>query len=118
MNFRNKRKMLILALFQIVILTISLFYYHEISLLSYINISFYISSALLLTSLLVYTIHSGFFDVISKSFNIAFTRGKDKRSWDEVPALSELIKVNQMPLLFYGLTTGFFMLIALFIYYV
>ena len=110
--------MLVLALFQIAILIISLISYHKISLLSYINISFYITSALLITSLLISTIHSGFFDVISKSFNIAFTRGKDKRSWDEVPAISELITINQKPLLFYGFHTGLFMLIALFVYYV
>ncbi|MGZ4159823.1 MAG: DUF3899 domain-containing protein [Neobacillus sp.] len=117
MNFRFKRKLLISALFQIAILIISLITYHKISLLSYINISFYFSAGLLITSLLLYTIHTGFFDVISKSFNHAFTRGKDKRSWDEIPSLSELITVNQQPLLFYGISTGLFMLIALFVYY-
>jgi hypothetical protein len=116
-DFRLRKKMLILALIQFFIIITSFIYYHKISLLSYINISFYISATLLIISLLIYTIHSGFFDVISKSFNYSFTRGKDNRSWDEVPSLSELITVNQKPLLFYGLCTSLFMLIALFVYY-
>jgi hypothetical protein len=109
--------MLIVTLIQFSIFITSFIYYHEISLLSYINISFYISAALLIISLLIHTIHSGFFDVISKSFNYSFTRGKDKRSWEEVPSLSELITINQKPFLFYGLCTGLFMLIALIVYY-
>jgi hypothetical protein len=116
-NFRIGKKLLILALFQIVILIISCIFYHTITLLSYINISFYISAALLITSLLIYTIHSGFFDVMSKSINQTFTRGAVRRRWDEIPSLSELITVNQKPLLLYGFWTGLFMLIALFVYY-
>jgi len=118
MNQKVKRKLIILAASQVLIFALSFINYHNISLLSYIDISFYISAALLLTSLLVYTIQTGFFDVISKSFNMAASRGKNKRRFDEITPLSELISFNQKPLLFYGLIVGFLMLIALAFYYV
>ncbi|WP_066252148.1 DUF3899 domain-containing protein [Neobacillus drentensis] len=117
MNYQLKKRLFILALLQLSILIVSFFLDHKIALLSYINISFYFTSALLLTSLLLFTIHSGFFDVISRSFSFAFQRGQNKRRFDEIPPLSELITVNQRPLVFYGLGTGLFMGIALFFYY-
>ncbi|HEY2421517.1 MAG TPA: DUF3899 domain-containing protein [Neobacillus sp.] len=120
MNFQLRKKLIISAILQLSILAISFIFHHKLSLFNYINISFYISVALLITSLLIYVIQTGFLDVISKSFNLAFTRGKgkDKRNWEDIPSLSELITMNNKPLLFYGLITGFLMLIALFIYYV
>jgi hypothetical protein len=118
MNQKFKRKLIILAASQLLIFVLSFINYHNISVFSYINISFYVSAALLLTSLLVYTIQTGFFDVISKSFRIAAIRGKDKKSFDEITPLSELVSFNQKPLLFYGLVIGLFMLIALAFYYV
>lgn len=117
MNFRFKKRLIILAFTQLAIVVTSFIIEHKISLLSYINISFYITSFFLLTSLLLFTIHSGFYDVISRSFNLVFSRGQNKRSFEEIPRLSELITVDQKPLLFYGLLNAFFMVIALFIYY-
>ncbi|MEH7073726.1 DUF3899 domain-containing protein [Neobacillus drentensis] len=118
MNYLLKKRIFILAILQLVILILAFVFYHKISLISYINISFYLSAAMLLTALLVYTIHSGFYDVISKSFSLAFSRGPNKRSFDEIPPLSELITFNQRPLVFYGFLTAVFMLIALLIYYI
>jgi hypothetical protein len=116
-NPRFKKKIVVLGLTQLLIVIISFISNKDFSLLSYINISFYISSLLLLTSLLLYTIHSGFYDVIGKSFNLAFSRGDNKRKLEEIPALSELITIDQKPLLFYGLVNGLFMLGALCLYY-
>lgn len=118
MNYQLKKKLFILVLLQLSIFIFSFVLYHKVSMLSYINISFYITSALLLTSLLLYTIQSGFFDVISRSFSFAFQRGINKRRFDEIPSLSELVAVNQRPLVFYGLGTGLLMVIALIIYYI
>jgi hypothetical protein len=115
-KFNFKRKILVLAFTQLLILIISLIANKQITLLSYINISFYISSILLLTALLVYTIHSGFYDVIGKSFNLAFSRGH-KRKFEDIPALSELVTINQKPLVFYGLVNASFMAAALLVYY-
>jgi hypothetical protein len=118
MSFHLKKRLLILALFQLLILLFSHIFYQKISLISYINISFYFASAFLLSGLLIYTVHTGFFDVISKSFNLAFTRGKDKRKFNDVPGLSELITIDQKPLFFYGFWIGFLMLIALTVFYI
>lgn len=117
MKYQLKKRLLIVALTQLVIIAISFITYHRVSLLIYINISFYITAVLLLTSLLVYTIHSGFFDVISRSFSLAFERGQNKRRFDEIPPLSELVTFNQKPLVFYGLMNGLLMILALIIYY-
>lgn len=118
MNSRLKKKLLILAISQLVILAVSLIFYHGISLLSYINISFYFSAALLLSALLIHTIHSGFFDVVSKSFNLIFSRREEKRKFHEIPSLSELVSIDQKPLYFYGLMIGLFMVIALIAFYI
>jgi Domain of unknown function (DUF3899) len=116
-NFRNKRRLVISASFQLVILVLSLLVNHKITLISYIDISFYVSSLLLFTSLLIYIIKRGFFDVMSKSFSLAFKPGQSKRKFDDIPSLSELIQINPKPLLFYGSITGLWMLIALVCYY-
>ncbi|WP_420491972.1 DUF3899 domain-containing protein [Neobacillus drentensis] len=117
MNYRLRKRLLILALTQLLILIISLLSKKGFSLLSYIDISFYVSSLLLLTFLLLYTINSGFYDGIGKSFNLAFSRGQNNRKFEDIPALSELITFNQSPLLFHGLANFLLMLISCCLYY-
>ncbi|MFZ7944591.1 MULTISPECIES: DUF3899 domain-containing protein [Bacillaceae] len=117
MNFRFKRKLYILTFTQLGIIIISFIFQHEISLVSYINISFYISAALLLTASLLYTIHSGFYDVISRSINLVFSRDRDERKLEDIPRLSEMVTIDEKPLLFHGLMNGLFMMIALIAYY-
>ncbi|ETI66090.1 DUF3899 domain-containing protein [Neobacillus vireti] len=112
-----KKRLFAVTLTQVAIFIISFLFYRNISLVSYINISFYFTAIFLLLALLIYTIQSGFYDVFSRSLNLAFSRGKDKRRFDEVPGLSQLITVNQRPLLFYGLVTGLLMMVALLAYY-
>ena len=92
-------------------------FHKEISLLYYIDISFFFTSAFLLSALLLYTIHGGFFDTISRSFNFALSRGKEKRKFEEIPRLSEMITINEMPLLLHGVINGLLMVIALLTYY-
>ncbi|MDN3015078.1 DUF3899 domain-containing protein [Paenibacillus sp. BSR1-1] len=117
MKLRLRKQLIMVAFTQLAIFSLSFIFNHDISLLSYINISFYISAAFLLTALLLYTIHSGFYDVISRSFTLAFSRGHRNKKFSEIPGLSELVTVNQKPLLFIGLVNGFLMLLALFAYY-
>ncbi|MFK9095291.1 DUF3899 domain-containing protein [Bacillus salipaludis] len=117
MNFRFKKKLYILLFTQLAINIISFISYRKISLISYINISFLFTAALLLLTTLIYTIHSGFYDAISRSFNLAFSRGKDERRLEDIPRLSEMITVDEKPLLFHGLMNGLFMMIALIAYY-
>jgi hypothetical protein len=116
-NYRLRKRLLILALTQLLILIISSLSKKGFSLLSYIDISFYVSSLFLLTFLLLYTINSGFYDVIGKSFNLAFSRGQNNRKFEDIPALSELITFNKSSLLFHGLANGLLMLISCCLYY-
>ncbi|MBT2694274.1 DUF3899 domain-containing protein [Bacillus sp. ISL-55] len=105
---------------QVLVFILSLVYQQRISLLSYINISFYIASILLLSSLIVFTVNSGFFDAISYSFRTVFAgkeEGGKKKSFDEMTPLSELVTINANPLLMVGLLDFFLMIAALYIYY-
>ena len=103
---------------QVLIFILSLVYQQSISLLSYINISFYIASTLLFTSLIVFTVNSGFFDAISYSFRTVFA-GKEekKKSFNEMTPLSELVTINANPLFLVGLLDFMLMLAALYVYY-
>jgi len=118
MSFRFKKNLISFILTQLAIIIISLIYHREISLVHYINISFFATSALLLSALLVYTIHSGFYDTIFRSFNLAFSRGKDKRRFEDIPKLSEMISFKEKPLFYHGIINGLLMGLALLIYYV
>jgi uncharacterized membrane protein SpoIIM required for sporulation len=105
---------------QAIILLLSFVYQGSITLLSYINFVFYIASALLFTSLLVYTVNSGFFDTMSYSFRSVFARkeeGEKQKSFEEMTPLSELVTFNANPLLIIGLLDLALMLGALYIYY-
>lgn len=117
MNHQLKRRLLIFSGFQIAILIFSFIFYHHLTLVSYINISFCITISLLLTSLLIYTIQTGFFDIVAKSFQFAFSRDHEKRKLKDIPPLSEVVAIDQRPLLLYGLLIGIFMGIGLAIYY-
>ena len=112
-----KKNLIILAITQLIILIILFLYHHKITLIHYIDISFYFTSGFILLSLLLYTIHSGFYDIISKSFNIASSRDREKRRFEDVPGLSELITLNEKPLLFHGIFNGLLMTAALIAYY-
>ncbi|MED4227359.1 DUF3899 domain-containing protein [Neobacillus cucumis] len=117
MRLNFKKNLIILVITQLIIFIILLLSDHKITLIHYIDISFYFTAGFILLSLLLYTIHSGFYDVISKSFNVAFSRDREKRKFKNVPGLSELITLNEKPLLFHGLFNGLLMTAALIAYY-
>lgn len=105
---------------QILVFLISLIYYKELSLLNYINISFYIASIMLFTSLLVLTVNSGFFDAMSYSFRSVFAsteNGEKKRKIEEMTPLSEMVAIDTNPLVAVALLNFILMLAGLFIYY-
>lgn len=102
---------------QATILLLSFLIYKEISLLLYINISFYIGSLFIFLSLLFFTVRSGFFDVVTKSFRQVFAgKHATKKELEEIPMLSDMISFNVLPFLLNGLLVTFCMLGALYIY--
>ena len=114
---KQRGRLAVFALIQLAIFASSLLFYHKVTLLYYINISFYYSFTILIAALFLFVVHSGFFDVIGKSFTIAFSKQDEKRKMKEITPLSELITIRQKPLVFQGTVSGILMLIALLIYY-
>lgn len=102
---------------QIVIFLLSFLVSKEISLLHYINTSFYIGASFIFISLLFITVQSGFFDVVSHSFRLFFSgKTMTKKEVDEMRPLSKVITFNYNPLFINGLLIILVMLVALYIY--
>ncbi|MRX73608.1 DUF3899 domain-containing protein [Bacillus lacus] len=98
---------------------ISLITYSEITLLSFINISFLISGALLLSGLLILVTQGGFFDAITHSFRSVFHTNSavDKDDMERIRPLSELVSLEVSPIFLSGLLLAVLMLAGLFMYY-
>lgn len=104
----------------VLVFLLSLLFYQEISLLHYINISFYVSGVLLFASLFLLVAEGGFFDGITQGFRRTFQskgRDLDKREVEEMRLFSELLRVEYTPFLFAGLLLAATMLAALAVYY-
>ena len=118
----NKRLMMysyFLLIVQVAIFLLSLFVYREISLLHYINISFYISFLFILFSLLIYTINTGFFDLMAHSFQKVFARNHvSNEQKEEIKPLSQLITTNYSPLSIAGIIQLLLTLVSLFLFYI
>ncbi|MEH6942091.1 DUF3899 domain-containing protein [Bacillus sp. JJ722] len=98
---------------------LSFIVYEQISLLHFINISFYFSSAYIGLGLLILIVDRGFFDGISYSFRKMFLKSHPQHADEEhelVP-LSQLINVPYSQLLTSGLALLVIMLVGLFFYY-
>lgn len=93
---------------------------YQLSLKSFINILFSISSMYLFLTLLTFTVKSGFYDAVTFSFRrffIANGKNLSNKEADHIIPLSNLITFDQTPFLFSGLTLFVIMLVSLFIYY-
>jgi hypothetical protein len=117
-TLKTKRKIALLLCSQIAIF-ILMFFSNSFSLLNYINKSFYLSSLLLLLSLAIYTVNTGFFDSVTKSFRLIFG-GKDitRESVEEMRPLSKIITFNYSSLMVIGFFNLILCLLALFFYYI
>lgn len=104
--------------FQIAILVFSFSYYRTFTLLQYINLSFYLSLLILLFSLTVYLIKTGFFDITHRAFRQLFVKKErleeNEKEWKP---LSKMLTVNYFPMLFSGIFLFLCMVAALAYYY-
>lgn len=112
------KKIGIFFIIQLVIFITLLLYNNKVTLINYINITFYFASAFLLIAMLVYVIRSGFFDIVSKGFTKAFARNNEDIKLAEITPLSKLVTISQKALFLHGLLLFLCMLVALVIYYV
>ncbi len=94
---------------------LSITVYNQLSLLHFINISFYFSSAYIFIGLLLFVTNQGFFDGISYGFRKLY-RNKEEHKEPIIP-LSELISVSHTKLLHSGIILLLIMLVALWFYY-
>ncbi|WP_084362075.1 DUF3899 domain-containing protein [Robertmurraya korlensis] len=119
MKTLKTRLNLTLLLFSQILILILMFFTNSISLLNYINKSFYLSSVLLCISLAIFTVNTGFFDVVTKSFRLIFA-GKDvtRDTVEEMRPLSKIFTMNYSPLLVVGFINLTLCLLALFFYYI
>lgn len=119
MKKQIKSSFYLLLLSQIVIFFISFILYRNISLLHYINISFFLALLFIVFSLTIFIINTGFFDVTDRSFRrLLFTkRGVSKEQIEQIRPLSEVFTFNYLPILICGIMTLSCMLAALFCYY-
>lgn len=104
----------------VLVFMLSLLFYGEITLLHYINISFYISGILLFISLFLLVAEGGFFDGITQGFRRTFqSKGRDleKEEVEEMRLFSELLSIEYMPFLLAGLLLAATMLAGLMLYY-
>ncbi|WP_075981436.1 DUF3899 domain-containing protein [Bacillus massilinigeriensis] len=120
MENRSKFILLGFIISQIAIICFSFVQNKDDFLLAYINISFYFSFFLLLISLSIYTIQSGFFNTMVASFRRfgkAHRRQIEEKEIDTITPYSELITFSQFPILVLGLLNGGICGIALFFFY-
>lgn len=108
---------ILFSISQTIIFLLSFLILKDISLLHYINISFYIGSIFIFLSLLIITVNSGFFDVVSNSFRLFFAgKSMTKKEVEEMRPLSKVITFNYSPIFMNGVLIIIFMLVALYIY--
>lgn len=117
-----KRKLFLstLSVSFVLVFLLSLLFYREITLLHYINISFYISGILLFISLFLLVAEGGFFDGITQGFRRTFqSKGREleKEEVEEMRLFSELLSIEYMPFLLAGLFLAATMLAGLMLYY-
>ncbi|MGG3799435.1 hypothetical protein [Metabacillus fastidiosus] len=115
-----KKTIIIIAVSLVLAIFLPFIFHGKISLLLFINSTFFISGAYLFLTLFAMTVKSGFYDGITFGFRRLFmTNGKylSRREAESMIPLSRIVTFNQAPLLISGLLLFFIMLFCLFIYY-
>jgi len=112
-----KKKMQYFVFAQIVIVALMLLIYKELTLTSYINMSFLVGGTLVFIGLLIYIVSNGFFDIFTMSMRKVFTFRKNLVDTDSMRAPSELLDFPTLPFFQIGGSVLVIMFITLFFYY-
>ncbi|MGN1401508.1 MAG: DUF3899 domain-containing protein [Bacillus sp. (in: firmicutes)] len=119
-KLKNRTISIIVLLTLLLTILLSLLIHKELSLLHFINISFYFCSAYIMAGALFLVIDRGFFDGISYSFRKMFRNTNKMETEDdknEIIPLSELFTMPYSSLLYSGLIIMAFMLVGLWLWY-
>ncbi|PID01848.1 hypothetical protein CSV67_12310 [Sporosarcina sp. P2] len=112
-----KRTIILFLLSQLVIVISVYSVYGEISLLGYINVSFFVSGFLLFIGAVVFIIRTGSFDFFMKSTRKVFALKGQREALDSMRAPSETISVSPAWFFAASIPSFFLMVVALLVYY-
>ncbi|PID14906.1 hypothetical protein CSV63_10705 [Sporosarcina sp. P34] len=112
-----KRTIIVFLLLQLVIVISVYSVYDEISLLGYINVSFFVSGFLLFIGAVVFIIRSGSFDFFTKSTRKIFALKGQREALDSMRVPSETISMSPAWFFAAGIPTFLLMIVALLVYY-
>ena len=101
---------------QLLILVFVLLFYRQLTILHYINVSFYLGAFFLSIGILVLVIQSGFFDFFSTSMKKVLYRKHVQSDLKTMRPPSEAVSMKASFFFLSGLPIILFMLIALFFY--
>ncbi len=116
----NKKSFTLYIVSILSVILLSFLIYQKLTLLSFINISFYFGITLLFVAAFTITLKGGFFDGITYGFRRLFvSKGRElsKEEVDEMIPVSELLDFDHSPFLISGLMVTGTMILALLIYY-
>ena len=105
------------SFFILLAICLSFIIYHELSLVYFIDITFYLASSILLFSLLLFVIQKGLFDGIFYSFRKFFESQKPSGEQEEISRLSNILSINLGVFFLIGLSLLVVVLGGLGIYY-
>ncbi|MCG7345382.1 DUF3899 domain-containing protein [Sporosarcina sp. ACRSL] len=101
---------------QLLILVVVLIFYRKLTILDYINVSFYIGASYLFFGILILIFQSGFFDFFSTSIKKVFYRKYAQSEITNMRAPSEVVTLKSSFFFRSGLPIILLMFVALFFY--
>lgn len=112
-----KTNIIVFLITQLLIVVCTWFVYDGLSLLGYINVSFFVSMILFFIGGIVFIIRTGFFDFFTESMRKVFSRKEHRKEIDSMRSPSEAMSVRPNWFFAAGLPSFLLMLGALVIYY-
>lgn len=112
-----KTNVIVFLISQALIIISAYSVYGNISLLGYINASFFVSGLLLFVGGVVFIIRTGSFDFFMKSSRKIFARKGQREALESMRAPSEAMSVNPAWFFIAALPTFVLMVLALVLYY-
>lgn len=112
-----KRNAIVFLISQLVIIISVYSVYGGISLLGYINASFFVSGLLLFIGGVIFVVRTGSFDFFMQSSRKLFARKGQREAIESMRAPSEIMSASPAWFFIAGLPTFILMMLALAVYY-
>ena len=112
-----KRNVIVFLISQLVIIISVYSVYGHMSLLNYINASFFVSGLLLFVGGIIFIVRTGSFDFFMQSSRKLVARKGQKEAIESMRAPSEIMSASPAWFFIAGLPTFILMMVALVLYY-